>query len=322
MPSAFDGVPGFADLPLRRRLRARLLWALQTHGAGPARAVRDALPSSLARTVRRALAPAALRDAPLASLPVDALPPEPTAAPRAGHPEASIVIPSRAAPTLAQCLRAVAAHTRRAHEVIVVDDAADTPLDRIAGATVLRNPTRRGFVASANRGAGAARADVLVFLNDDALVTPGWLGALLDALRDAPGAGLVGPASNATGDAATFDVAYRDLDGLLRVARERRGPLREVPKLSLFCAAIPAALFERVGGLDEGYGLGLFEDDDLCMALRRRGRRVLLVPDAFVHHHGSTSFARLGDAARLARFEVNRRRFEAKWRTRWRAPRP
>ncbi len=314
-----DAPPGFADLPWTRRVRARALARVAgaNEAQGPARAARDALPAWLVQPIQRALAPLRLSAPSAASVPVEALP-----APRrprdAAPPVASVLVPTRGGPTLAQTLAAVAAYTDAPHEVVVIDDASPARVEA-PSARVIRLESRRGFVGAANAGARAARTDTLVFLNDDAVVTPGWLTTLLGALAR-PRAGLVGPASNDSGDAATQPADYRDLPGLLAHAATCEGPAREVDKLSLLCAAIRRETFDRVGGLDEGYGLGMFEDDELCRQLRRRRLRVLLAPSAFVHHHGSRTFGALDPLARIGRFEVNRRRFERRWRTRWRAP--
>jgi GT2 family glycosyltransferase len=44
------------------------------------------------------------------------------------------------------------------------------------------------------------------------------------------------------------------------------------------------ALYLEMGGLDEGYVIGDFEDSDLCLALRKRGKRLWLVPEAKLWH--------------------------------------
>ena len=302
--AAVARVPGFEDLPRARRARARALGGLWELLART-----PALPAP-PRWARRLVGPVRRRDAERARVPARDLPSgvRPTGAPRA-----SIIVPTRGAPTLAQCLAALDAHTGVPFELVLVDDAAPRPID---GARV-RHRSRRGFVASANAGARLASTDALVFLNDDAIVTPGWLRALLDAAA-LPRVGLVAPASNDTGDAATMPARYADLPGLLAHAAAARGAPRDVEKLSLMCALVDRRAFEAVGGLDEGYGLGLFEDDELCMALRAIGRRVVLVPSAFVHHHGSASFGDMSAFERVARFEVNRRRFERRWKVRWR----
>ena len=81
-------------------------------------------------------------------------------------------------------------------EVIVVDDcstdgSAET-IARIPGIVYLRNEANSGFIASCNRGAEAARGKYLIFLNNDTLVKPGWLTALLDTFAEEPRAGIVG----------------------------------------------------------------------------------------------------------------------------------
>lgn len=268
---------------------------------------------------RRALAPVRLPRAPLASIDPGELPRTTRARVIPRAPRVSIVVPTRGAPTLAQCLAAIDAHTdERSLEVVAVADGAR--IEAPAWVRRVQLASRRGFAGAANAGARAARGETLVFLNDDAIVTPGWLEPLLGAL-ELPRAGLAAPATNASGDEATTPARYADLEGLLAHAADCRGAPRDAEKLSLMCAAIRRALFSHLGGLDEGYGLGMFEDDELCAALRRRRRRVLLVPSSWVHHHESATFGTLPIAERIARFEINRHRFERRWQVRWRAPR-
>ena len=315
-------IPGWKSLSPLDRLEVLALAGLSARLNGPAgrvaRSARIALPSALVESVRRALAPLRVPGTSLANVGFDERPLSRPIHP-VGPPRATIVIPTRGAATLPQCLAAIRSFTELPHELVIVDDASPARIVE-RGARVLRNESRRGFVASANRGARAARSDVLVFLNDDVIVTAGWLTRLVAAL-ELPRAGIVAPVTNASGDAATVAARYGNLREMLAHAGRARGEAREVDKLSLLCAAVPRAAFDAVGGLDEGYGLGTFEDDELCMALRRRGRRALVIPDVFVHHHGSVSFGQLGDAERIARFFVNRRRFERRWGVRWRAPR-
>jgi GT2 family glycosyltransferase len=87
--------------------------------------------------------------------------------------------------------------------------------------------------------------------------------------------------------------------------------------LTLFCTAMPRALWREVGGLDERYRIGMFEDDDLAMAVKQRGRRVVLARDAFVHHYGGAAFSQLSPREYLRIWWENRRRFEEKWGATW-----
>jgi GT2 family glycosyltransferase len=88
--------------------------------------------------------------------------------------------------------------------------------------------------------------------------------------------------------------------------------------LTLFCAAMSRELYRALGGLDERYGIGMFEDDDLSEAVRHSGRRVVLAHDVFVHHYGGAAFSRLGDYNYLRLWWSNRRVYEKKWNKTWR----
>ena len=129
--------------------------------------------------------------------------------------------------------------------------------------------------------------------------------------------GLVGPMSNyATPPQLVEDVPYGDLDRMQTFARrwrdDHRGKWFTVPKLSGFCVLMTRAVYESIGGLDERFGLGLFDDDDLAERARRAGFELAVAHDLFVHHFGSRTFVGNGiDASTL--LEENARRFAAKW---------
>ena len=72
------------------------------------------------------------------------------------------------------------------------------------------------------------------------------------------------------------------------------------------------AVYEAIGGLDERFGLGFFDDDDLAERARRAGFELAVAHDLFVHHFGSRTFAGNGvDAEKL--LDENASRFAAKW---------
>src|SRR5947207_1518547 len=108
-----------------------------------------------------------------------------------------IIVNWNAGQALEACLASLAAGGVPAPEVVLVDNASSDGSARAASA---RHPQVRlvetganlGFAAGANRGAEAARGDVLVFLNPDARVLPGALATLVDALARTPGAGIAG----------------------------------------------------------------------------------------------------------------------------------
>jgi glycosyltransferase involved in cell wall biosynthesis len=82
--------------------------------------------------------------------------------------------------------------------------------------------------------------------------------------------------------------------------------------LSGFCVLMKRVVYETIGGLDERFGLGLFDDDDLAERARRAGFELAVAHDLFVHHFGSRTFVGGGiDAESL--LDENARRFAHKW---------
>ena len=96
------------------------------------------------------------------------------------------------------CLKAVAreAADHALKKVIVMDDcapvAAAEALAQVTGVRFVRNETNLGFVRNTNRGAALARGEFLLFLNNDAVMQPGCLAAMLGVFASQPDAGIVG----------------------------------------------------------------------------------------------------------------------------------
>lgn len=211
------------------------------------------------------------------------------------------------------------------HEVVVVDNGSTdgTPalLRELAASwpalRSIENTDNRGFAAATNQGVRAARGRLLCLLNNDTVVTPGWLRTLAGAVVDDPGLGMVGPVSNAVGNEARVRGAYRNLAELpaWAVARSARfaGRSFPIPMLALFCTVLRREVWERVGPLDEQFGAGMFEDDDYSRRVRASGYGLCCRQDVFVHHWQRAGFKLLGEEAYLRLYESNRARFRAKW---------
>jgi len=305
----------------------------------PLAELRDALPPAIGERLRMGLYPARVTDAaevvcareqPQWGSPARLDASRPIAF--SAEPRASILMVTYNNIELTRlCLASVQrACGKMPFEVIVVDNASSDGTQawlrecvesKLLPLKLIENADNRGFAAANNQAANAARGDVLIFLNNDTVVTPGWLDALVAILDGDSSIGIVGPATNSCGNEAQVGTRYADLDAMARFAAEytaaHAGERAELPMLTLFCAAMRRALYAEIGGLDERYQVGMFEDDDLAMAVRARGRRVVVARDVFVHHYGGASFSRLPGAAYLRIWWRNRRRFERKWGRAW-----
>jgi GT2 family glycosyltransferase len=249
--------------------------------------------------------------------------------PAPGQVEVSIIIPvfNHCRDTLA-CLESIARQTDRpAYEVIVVDDGSsdETPamLAQVEGLVAVRNEQNLGFIGSCNRGAAAARGDYLVFLNNDTLVTPGWLDALAQTFRDIPGTGLAG-AKLVYPDGRLQEaggVIWRDASGWNYGKHDdadhpRYNFAREVDYCSGACLMVPRALFEQLGGFDTVYRPAYYEDTDLAFKVRHAGHKVVYQPLAkVVHLEGLTSGRSVTSGVKSYQV-VNRTKFLERWHDR------
>jgi GT2 family glycosyltransferase len=214
-------------------------------------------------------------------------------------------------------------------EIIVVDDAStdDTAAAlrhwaaRDARIRILRNRRNLGFVGTCNRGARAASGELLIFLNNDLVLLPGWLPPLLRLFQDFPNAGAVG------GKLILPDGTLQEAGGVVfcdgsamnfgRGETDVEAPLysfvREVDYCSGALLATPRSLFEELGGFDHEYQPGYYEDTDYCFKVRRQGRRVYYQPEsAVVHREGGTAGTDL--AVGMKKYQViNQAKFIERW---------
>jgi GT2 family glycosyltransferase len=221
--------------------------------------------------------------------------------PRLDDPLVSVVMVLYGGAKLAKrAITALAGNTDPCYELILVDNASpDDALARVeehvTGARIIRNDTNRGFGSASNQGARRARGRYLCFLNSDALVEPGWLPPLLEALEDPVAVAVVPMYLNENG---TLQEAGSVVDSIGHAHMVGRGGdprafqhrfRREIDFGSAACMLIPAGVFLEAGGFDELFTPGYYEDTDLCFKLHERGLRTIYEPRSRVVHirHGS-----------------------------------
>jgi uncharacterized protein (TIGR03032 family) len=212
-------------------------------------------------------------------------------------------------------------------EVIVVDNASadDTPEFLRSWASqgkdrkLILNEDNRGFAAANNQGLAIADGDYLVMLNNDTYVTPGWIATLVAHLRRSEKLGMLGPVTNNIGNEARIEIRYDTMDEMLPAAAaytaHHAGRLTPLRTAAFFCVMMPRKVYEKVGPLDEAFGIGFFEDDDYCRRVDQAGWTIACADDVFVHHNLSASFNKLKQETRQALFEQNKVTYEAKWGT-------
>jgi GT2 family glycosyltransferase/ubiquinone/menaquinone biosynthesis C-methylase UbiE len=198
------------------------------------------------------------------------------------------------------CLESIRKYTPEPHEIIVVDngstDGTVEYLENQPDVKLIKNGYNLGFALGNNRGLREARGDYIVFLNNDVVVTEGWLTRLLACAKEDDRVGAVGPRSNfVAGPQLVPGVPYgEDLEAMQEFARkwslEHAGQWENVPRVIGFCMLVRREVIEKIGGFDPVFGTGNFEDDDFCLRLQLAGFTIKIAHDVFVHHFGSKTF--------------------------------
>ena len=205
---------------------------------------------------------------------------------------------------------AVREHTLVSYELILVDngstDSSQVVLSEYSrqGARVILNEQNLGFAGGYNVGIRASKCDLVCLLNSDAFPTRGWMQSMLRC-REKTGAAMVGPWTNEAKGPQRKKRKHRLIPGIFR-------PYKEVNFLSFFCVLIDRKVFDKIGLLDERFGLGTYDDDDFCRRARQVGFPLVIDPHAWVWHeaHATMQANRLDEESLK---KENRKKYAQKW---------
>lgn len=197
-------------------------------------------------------------------------------------PTVSVIIPVyNAAKTLELCLASVYEQTLTPYEVIVSDDCStDRSLDIAArfGCRIVSAPVNRGVSAARNAGVAASSGEILFFLDSDTALAPDALAEAVRALRDDPACGCV---HGVLAPEPLIDDGAVEWCRNLHVARARQRGVGVTLTMHFAVAAMPRAVFEEIGPLDER----LRDYEDVEYSERLVGRYRIRVSDRIVGYH-------------------------------------
>ena len=205
----------------------------------------------------------------------------------------SVIIPIwNGSSVIDKCLKALFAEVDPGlAEVICVDNASqDASADLIAQyiprIRLVRNLVNLGFAGGVNTGIDSASGDVLVLLNQDCIVQPGWLPALLDGVHARPSYGIAGCSifnSDGSLNHAGAYIRRPDAYGVHLIDDGDIAP-RLVEYVTGTAIAILRSTWESVGRFDEGFYPAYYEESDYCIRARRLGIDTVFVPAARAIH--------------------------------------
>lgn len=205
---------------------------------------------------------------------------------------------------------------RAGAEVVVVDDGGQDAVRAIAarhGARYLSHPSPRGLNAARNTAIAGTEAPLLVFVDDDVDVRPGWLAALLAAAAACPDHEVFAGPIHARLEGSRLPFCGREEPPV--TALDLGAEDREAEFAWGANFAVRRSAFERVGPFEAALDL-YGDEEDWQRRLKATGGRVRYVAAAALDHRRTGADARLHGLARAAcRRGRNSRRYDVRKRT-------
>ena len=209
-----------------------------------------------------------------------------------------------------RCLESIRANTED-YRIVWVDNGSFGASRSIVMDEIVRHGSRltiwlgknTGFVGAVNAGLAQCTAPYVVLQNNDTEVTGGWLERLEAPFKADVRVMVSGPLTSACGSWQAWpnvrSKLYPSMPSLAGVPlaavpdvliNHFGNAYREVKMVAFFSTLFRRSVFDRLGLLDEAFGAGLGDDDDMCHRIRSSGGKVAFVPSAYVLHHHRTTF--------------------------------
>ena len=225
------------------------------------------------------------------------------------------------------CVESIETFVNASHELIFVDNAStDGTIEYLTSIvetkkyySLIKNSENRGYAAGNNIGINAAKGEFVLIMNNDILVTKGAVESLIRALRADKQTALIGPKTNFVNSRAQLDLEaeYGSIDELIKYAElnsaRNKGKTSQATLLVGFMFLGRTKLLKEAGGFDESFGIGNYEDNDLCRKLTENGYDLRISEDSYVHHFGHVSF-NASDVDYNELIEKNKKIYEDKWK--------
>ncbi|MFC1658188.1 glycosyltransferase family 2 protein [Candidatus Omnitrophota bacterium] len=216
------------------------------------------------------------------------------------------------------CIEQIARNTRYPFRLIIVDNGSENETreylqgldsnDKLR-VTLVRNQTNLGFVKAVNQGLRISDAPYVCLLNNDVLVGGGWLTEMVGVAEDNVKIGIVNPESEELDSGSLDEYLKNKSEGLEYLG----GQSIEIMGAMGFCMLIKRGVIEKIGLLDEAFGIGGYDDMDYARRAWQAGYKCSKAKAAYVIHRVHSSFDSLGEKRKKRIGRETRAIFWKKW---------
>ncbi len=224
-----------------------------------------------------------------------------------------------------RCLRSLFEQTDLPSRLVIVDNGSDQPgakeylqsvqpAGNVQEVVFIRNEEDLGFSRGMNTGLrfclGRQPAPCLCLVSNDVIVTKNWLSELAGIAESDPAIGLVNPSSTNFG---FYPPSMEKINEYgVRITRSLKGKWQELGSCIGFCFLAKREVFEKIGLLDETFGMAYYEDADFSKRTQAAGYLCVLAEGSYVYHEQGKSFGKQQEKSPL--FLKNEEIFYFRWK--------
>ncbi len=219
---------------------------------------------------------------------------------------------------LKECVKSVLEKTNVNSRLIIVDNASRDPevaryLREVHGNDTVQiekvfSERNAGFAGGMNKGIRLSDAPYVCLLNNDCVVTNGWLREMINIAKSRKDIGLVNPQSNTFGSKPREGVS---LEKHAETLSGRKGKFVELGHAIGFACLVKREVIDKIGYLDEAYEGVCYEDTDFSVRAQKVGYIAVAAEGSYVFHHEQSS--RKGLKGKEMIYKKNRELFEKRW---------
>lgn len=215
-----------------------------------------------------------------------------------------------------KCIESIIRNTDTPYRLIIVSNGKDPKTKRFLSGiearsdievTLVHNSENMGWVKSLNLGIKLSNAPYVCFQNNDTIVTAGWLRKLINILKLREDFGLINP----TWGRRPAGMSIEKYNGLLE--KKKKGCFVETDWCRGFSVVIKREVVERIGQVDEVYGLGYLDDVDYSVRAIEAGFITLCALDTYVYHQRNVTASEIFKEKWNEKHDRNERIYHKKW---------